>query len=70
VDSPGTPVVLNFTNTENFFSCTTKKGEDTKILTVTVGHNSLLICCLVEDAIRTYLKFTVLVRVLELKFHV
>ncbi|KAK7127646.1 hypothetical protein R3I93_020278 [Phoxinus phoxinus] len=32
---PGTPVVLNFTNTNNFFSCTTKPGVDTKILTVT-----------------------------------
>ncbi|XDV51496.1 hypothetical protein PO909_020361 [Leuciscus waleckii] len=31
----GVPVVLNFTNTDNFFSCTTKHGVDTKILTVT-----------------------------------
>ncbi|ROI16212.1 hypothetical protein DPX16_12330, partial [Anabarilius grahami] len=30
---PGCPVVLNFTNTENFFSCTTKQ-DNTKILTV------------------------------------
>ncbi|KAK9966678.1 hypothetical protein ABG768_003775 [Culter alburnus] len=30
---PGFPVVLNFTNTENFFSCTTKQ-DNTKILTV------------------------------------
>lgn len=66
----GVPVVLNFTNTDNFFSCTTKHGVDTKILTVTVGLNSLLMRRLVEDAIRTYLKFTVLVRVLELKFNV
>ncbi|XP_056107311.1 interleukin-1 family member A [Rhinichthys klamathensis goyatoka] len=35
MDIPGTPVVLNFTNTENFFRCTTKQGVDTKILTVT-----------------------------------
>ncbi|XP_077059821.1 uncharacterized protein LOC143711765 [Siphateles boraxobius] len=33
-DSPGIPVVLNFTNTNNFFSCTTKQGVETKILTV------------------------------------
>ncbi|XP_067287468.1 interleukin-1 family member A [Pseudorasbora parva] len=30
----GVPVLLNFTDTENFFSCTTKQGADTKILTV------------------------------------
>nr|AJY53641.1 interleukin-1 receptor antagonist [Ctenopharyngodon idella] len=33
-DCPGLPVVLNFTNTENFFSCTTKQDVNTKILTV------------------------------------
>ncbi|KTF80793.1 hypothetical protein cypCar_00012875, partial [Cyprinus carpio] len=30
----GVPVVLNFTGTENFFCCTTKQGEDKKILTL------------------------------------
>uniref|UniRef100_A0A8C1I957 Interleukin-1 beta n=1 Tax=Cyprinus carpio TaxID=7962 RepID=A0A8C1I957_CYPCA len=34
----GVPVVLNFTGTENFFCCTTKQGEDKKILTL-VSHN-------------------------------
>ncbi|XP_056324614.1 interleukin-1 family member A [Danio aesculapii] len=34
VDNPGVPVVLNFTGTQNFFSCTVKQDGDTKILTV------------------------------------
>lgn len=33
----GVPVVLNFSGTENFFCCTTKQGEDKKILTIMVG---------------------------------
>ncbi|XP_016350322.1 uncharacterized protein LOC107695052 [Sinocyclocheilus anshuiensis] len=36
----GVPVVLNFTGTENFFCCTTKQGEDKKILTL-VSHNKM-----------------------------
>ncbi|KAL1265887.1 hypothetical protein QQF64_003914 [Cirrhinus molitorella] len=38
MDSKGVPVVLNFTGTENFFCCTTKQGEDKKMLTL-VSHN-------------------------------
>nr|XP_055039810.1 uncharacterized protein LOC129427388 isoform X2 [Misgurnus anguillicaudatus] len=34
----GLPVVLNFTGTNNFFRCSTKKGENEKILEV-VSHN-------------------------------
>uniref|UniRef100_A0A8C2JX15 Interleukin-1 beta n=1 Tax=Cyprinus carpio TaxID=7962 RepID=A0A8C2JX15_CYPCA len=37
-DCEGVPVVLNFSGTENFFCCTTKQGEDKKILTV-MNHN-------------------------------
>ncbi|XP_043107604.1 uncharacterized protein LOC122353802 [Puntigrus tetrazona] len=38
MDHEGVPVVLNCSGTENFFCCTTKQGEDKKILTVT-SHN-------------------------------
>ncbi|XP_073682344.1 interleukin-1 family member A [Garra rufa] len=34
VECEGVPVVLNFTGTENFFCCTTKQGEDKKMLTL------------------------------------
>ncbi|XP_026077261.1 uncharacterized protein LOC113055294 [Carassius auratus] len=34
----GVPVLLNFTDTENFFCCTTKQGEDKKFLTI-VSHS-------------------------------
>ncbi|XP_065097195.1 interleukin-1 family member A isoform X1 [Paramisgurnus dabryanus] len=37
-DKAGLPVVLNFTGTNNFFRCSTKKGENEKILEV-VSHN-------------------------------
>ncbi|XP_059393506.1 interleukin-1 family member A [Carassius carassius] len=37
-DCQGVPVVLNFSGTENFFCCSTKQGEDKKILTV-MNHN-------------------------------
>ncbi len=37
VECGGVPVVLNFSDTENFFCCTTKQGEDKKILTIMVS---------------------------------
>nr|CAR92126.1 interleukin 1, beta [Danio rerio]CAR92127.1 interleukin 1, beta [Danio rerio] len=45
VDNPGVPVVLNFTGTQNFFSCTTKQGADTKILTVSYSKSELQKIC-------------------------
>ncbi|TRY62267.1 hypothetical protein DNTS_025825 [Danionella cerebrum] len=48
-NSPGVPVVLNFTNTQNFICCTSKQGVDEKILTIVTYKKSDLKNICAED---------------------